>query len=250
MLRLEKKRHHEITVFLRDKERVFNRTFLYAFGIALGMHLFAVLIFHIHPFISLGDRILPPTMVEIDSNGMEDLNSGALAVIEQEGGFKPYLLPRASDPKISMKMSPPPVLQVEYVASKNVLSHSFSSIEEDWSYLVQSDASEQKRQEPIHVHISGKLADVPLVKNGSQEITTLQLDNLLPSESYLAVYEVQVDRKTGRIFWYTALHSDRLQTVDAWAERMLQQMVFQADPEAFVSKGEIEISFYAPEGLL
>ncbi len=59
MLKLEKTSRRDICVSIRDRQNRFDRTFLQAFAIAIGLHLGAIILFQIHSFISMGDTVLP-----------------------------------------------------------------------------------------------------------------------------------------------------------------------------------------------
>lgn len=250
MLRLQKTRQRDISISLRDKERRLNRTFLCAFAIALGMHLFAILIFQIHAFIAQGDIVLPPTLVETDYIGLaEDSDNGVLAYIDYEGRQRTYTLaPKPSSPEIPEVDASFAARQMEYLKDQNVRVNPFASIEEDWSYLTKQTI---KGELPfMQIHIAGVLADVPLVDDGIQHVQK-QISGLKDAKgAYLTVYHVEVERRSGRIFWHDTLQKDELEVlklINTLAENLLRQMQFLPDPRAFVSAGEIEIRFNFPE---
>lgn len=237
MLKLEKIGRRDISVSLRDKQNRFDRTFLKAFAIAIALHLGALILFHIHPFIAIGDKILPPSLVESD---IAFGNNDILAEIEREGIPQRHLL----EPKMSIldiPAMPEPYLQrnLEYIKENSLLDNPFLEIEEDWEYLA-SDGKSIPIPKPIQVHVSGELAKIPLINDGSTHQDLSSFSTSTGTHQSLIVYTVQVESTTGRIFWYMPKNGKTI-PMNGLVEKILSDIRFQTDPKTFIHTGEIEI---------
>lgn len=80
MLKLEKaSKNREIFIRLRSKKTFLDSTFQRALLIALGLHLFAALLFQISPFKLSNESLLPPIVVEADLSGVNEENDGGIS---------------------------------------------------------------------------------------------------------------------------------------------------------------------------
>jgi hypothetical protein len=244
MLKLEKQKYRDISVTMRDKKSCINRSFLYALAIAIGMHLFAVLIFHIHSIL-VSDVILPPTLVEIDTNGIFDENDPAvLALADPDGRLQRHVLaPMPSLPQLPTVESPQIARELEYLQISHSSENPFLSIEEDWQYLIEN--SKSKTFKSIEIHLTGELASLKIVN--PEHLNS----NFFPiSKSEVAIYHVKVERRSGKVFWFLAEQTPQAAALQEKAETILRSIIFEPDMLAFVSDGDIEITFNGPEGAL
>lgn len=248
MLKLEKAKHRDVCITMRNKERWFNSTLLYALGIACGIHFLGVIIVHIHPFISHGDKILPPTLVEAEmSNQLEDDDWNVLAYLDTKHKASRYLFaPIASEPKLPSMSIDQPLRPTEYIKEPSLLDNPFMTIEEDWDYFYANELFAQASQPPVSVHVSGPLAESPLLDDGTTTISPTELTTIL-QQSQRCVYSVQVEGKTGRIFWFASKHTPDKQSICNMAESLLLRMRFQPNANTVVSAGEVEITL-SPSG--
>lgn len=240
MLKLEKIRR-EINIGVRDKERVLNPVFLKALGIAIALHLAGIVLFQIHPFITTSNFILPPSLVESDIHFDVGDNS-VLANFEKEGVFRDMLEPRASVLEIPAMPPSPVQKQLEYTFTQQ--TNPFFEIDEDWEHLI-TEGRFISISDPIHMHISGALAEIPLLNNGiHQEFpTSLMSQGSKPLKKDLVAFMVQVERATGRIFWYIQTQAANTSAINTMAEKILNGMRFEANSQHFVSAGEVEMTF-------
>ena len=58
---------------------------------------------------------------------------------------------------------------------------------------------------------------------------------------YRVAFDVQMNGRTGRIFWYTLTSGSEVSEVDLFAERVLGKLLFEENPEGLVTEGQIEI---------
>lgn len=243
MLHLEKKRK-DISVCLRDRQKLFSRTFLYALGFALSIHLLAALIFHIHPFIILENTLFAPTVVEADLRFVEEPEGSILAYMEKEEHPSRYFLePTPSDiqiPQLEFKSEK----QYEYLIEPNVFVNPFESIEEDLFAFLDIDRPPMSVP-AIQVKLCGELQEKVLSNFNLEAVSRLKID-FQSTRSFRANYHVRVDGSTGKIFWYMPA-SPLEESAQRVSEKIFQQISFKPDPALFVFAGEIEVVITLPE---
>lgn len=229
MLKLQKARNREIHVCMRTREGLWTRTFIYALTIAASFHLLALLLFKIHSYFSPNENIGTPVMVQTEISNF--LNEGIIANLEEEEISHAYFLmaetPAPQFPSLAVTSSKS---DVEYIKEVSVTDNPFLTVEEDWDYLTLKNGITSSP--PIQVNISGPLAELPLVDKGIPSQTQWT------GKPQTAKYSVQVEGKTGRIFWQMAKLEE-----NPLAEQILKEIQFQPTPEVFVFAGEIEIIF-------
>lgn len=232
MLKLQRNRK-EISIFVHGKDSSFNRLFFFALSVAVGLHLFAFMLFQIHSFFAAGDTILRPSMVEVDLNGLS-LEDGITAYVEESSPI--YLLtPLLSQPQLPS--FPQPQFHIDMTAFDQQKKESdlFEELENDLGRWVSFD----NRSPPpaFAVAISGELASIPLLNQ--------ELFDKIPKVSAPLVlsYAVQVERQTGSIFWYTPKQLIADTAAVKATEEILKNMQFAVDTHAFVSSGEVEFIF-------
>lgn len=241
MLKLEKNRNKDVNVTFRTRDKLFNRTFIYAMSLAVGMHLLAALIFQIHAFLNPDAGITPPIMVHADlSNSLNDGENRILANLDENDNRLKYLSPPPQStpdiPQLSVRVEEN---QIEYVKEASIFSNPFTNIEEDWEYLTASPVSNSHAIPGIKINVSGELAEIPLIEEG----TRIQLPQQLNASPHSVIYAVQVEGKTGRVFWQMKKTSDEKSVFLAAAEAVLNEMRFQKNENIFVCTGEVEIVF-------
>lgn len=232
MLHLEKNRQG-ISVNIRDRQCLINRTFVFALSLALGLHLSAALLFNVQHFISFGDAVLPPTIVEADP-GYDEIDSSILAYLDRMNTQSRYSLePKSSNlmiPSLSMET---PARQMEHIKELSVIDNPFLIIEEDWQHLI---TIETPSIPSLQVNVSGTLAG-KLLDDGSHTMLSYS------DKPYRMVYDVRVEAKTGEIFWYVPIHPIESLQIQKVATTLLDHMRFETDSLAFVYAGEVEIIF-------
>jgi hypothetical protein len=246
MLKLEKARNRDINVNLRSKESRINRTFMIAFGAALGLHLLAIMVFQIHQWISQGENIILPIRVETDLSSSEEMDGSLMSFSEAEGKSLRYLLaPPESFPQLPVMPITSMEKNMAFAEEKAILRNPFLSIEENWEHLAPLEKAKSETRSLI-INVTGGLADLALLDDGSRQKTSMPGSLGNSYRQYSAKYDVQVERKTGRIFWYQATHLPGIPSFQNQAEQILHAMRFQENPSFFVSAGEVEITFNMP----
>lgn len=254
MLKLEIARDRNIRISVRDKGPPISGSFLIALAIALGLHLFALVLFRIAPFFITSDRVLQPTAIEADLTQMfDESENGVIAYASEEKSQRHSLRPPVSSPYIPSM----PVIKVdrkmEYPKNKDVFRNTFLSIEEESMDLISLNGPGPEKVQPIRIHVSGELAGRTLIDDArTVDLAKVFSDGKLGGKGapdhYVAVYQVQVER-SGRIFWHLAKKSMESPKLNRIAEQMLQQMRFQDEAYSVnaVSTGDIEIVFTLPK---
>lgn len=234
MLRLEKTRGKEICISLRPRERAFSHTLLYAFAIALSLHVLAALIFHVGSFFMQDAGIASPISVEADL-----ADAGTFAMFKKEMHQQHYhLAPNTSEPVHH-------AIEVSDSKTDSIIalrdtpsSNPFLPIEGEWNPFAAT--GHKRKSSALRIHVFGALAEVPLLSDGTATLTT-ELAAL--KRSSRATYAVQIEHQEGRVFWHMPTQKQEDPILNQLAQRILQNMRFKSIPSCFVTLGEIEFSF-------
>ena len=62
-----------------------------------------------------------------------------------------------------------------------------------------------------------------------------------PKGRYRVVFQVEIENRTGKIFWLNRKEADANEKVNLYAERLVQNLQFEPLQKAFVTYGEVEI---------
>ena len=238
MLKLEKaSKNHDIYIRMRYRERFYNSSLKKALYIALSLHLFAGLLFHISPFKLFSERILPPIVVEADlSESIEESENGTLAHLEgEETPLRALLTPKSSSPKLPALPKLILLSKLEIFNQEILAINPFIEIEKD--YRQNSFKTTFKYQPSIQVAVSGPLAqkDPPYLNY------PMSID--IPFSEKLS-FDVQVQNKTGKIFWISA-KKNHSQSLNKLAEQVLKEIEFPKEFNEFITSGEIDIMFHS-----
>lgn len=246
MLKLERVSHDsQIAIFVRDKEHLFNRSFLLALSAAVGFHALIFLLFHISPIkIRWNSTTASPAIVEADlSPGINSMvTASADTALRQRSNL---LEPKPPMPILQNTPAFSTVRQMEYVKEKNYSINPFAQIEKE---VYQPSFSSSVRQKaplpPVSLVISGPLATRPIVNDGINNISLPSLPSKQKDERRLrAVYAVLVEGGSGKVFWYEKKEKLSLTALETTGEHILRDLRFSPDPTSQVMAGEIELHF-------
>lgn len=239
MLKLEKvSKTLEINITMRQREHFLNRAFFKALGIALGLHLLAVVLFHIQPFVISGSGIVfPPVLVDSDLNLVQE--GTVLAQIDTDEAFPRHIKePKGlrfafpEYPEVDLKQ-----YQIQYDPHSN--PHVFAPFEDSAQILYTRLLDHRPREgEKVKVEISGSLINLKLEDDGIDQA------EFGKTRTGRGRYQVRVEHRTGKIFWYDPIEAIGHEETDALAEKILRGMRFASDEFYFVTGGEIEIQFF------
>lgn len=255
MLKLQKNsRDNEITISLLDRERFLNRSLLQALSIAIGLHLLAMFVFNIRLFhFGQEEGLLPPTFVESRLEQPSDKESVISTHIEEEKVPLKWILEPASSVPVIPSL-PGGALKREFQIAKkeSTQKNPFLAFEQEVQHQGLNHTPMATLYTPLHIHLSGGLAQNTLISDGTEGITWLQTlpnEPLPPSslEKFSLLYAIQIESKNGKIFWVEPKFSSAVPDyLNQIAERILKQMVFKEEKRLVIQSGEIELLFTLP----
>lgn len=253
MLKLVRiKRDNNIAVSIRSKEPGVNRIFLQSLAIAVGLHVVAIALFTVHRMMVEGEVIFSPSYVESDiGNIFQD--AGVITQLDHEMNVSTSIAkPKLSRPGVPPHSNESFVRQMDFIEVPSFQNNPFKGIEEDYSHIASSSNSSSSavvmhKQIGVDVQISGDIAEVAIVDDtiqlsGDQKKIVNQLQE--PSKT---VYTVQVEGKTGTIFWWDCKERIASSLLQRLAELYLTNLRFEPMEGVFIQTGAIEITFI-PEG--
>ncbi len=228
----------DITITVRKREGFFSRNLLQALAIAIGLHALAVILFHVGPLKIMGSQLsILPVVVDADIGlPMEGVEISQFDVADTYDRF--IREPRNSSPNLPNVAVSPSMLSSLSERAKIVLPPLPHFLESDiYSLDFLMFQARNQNQDPVQIKISGLLADRLLADD---PLAGAQVKDI---EDYNAVYNVQVDDRSGTIFWYEAKHREKNDRLELYAEDLLKRIHFEKREDSFVTIGEVEIQF-------
>jgi hypothetical protein len=218
MLKLEKRSNFaEVTIRMRECEGFFEPRLLKALAIALILHSGALLIFHVAPFDFSSTFTFPPVQV-----GSVQPSLGVTAFvspyIEEEDVLSPpiTLIPPLDWISFSQESTLAPSLPVD--------PHALQSLEERVWPKWQEPLSLELEVPRVQLFISGDLAEILLRE--SDPLLKEMMPSFPQSTPVYVTYQVQLDEKTGELFWYERTESSAVAAVDRLTEKILMNLRF------------------------
>lgn len=241
MLKLEKSlRSTNITITLREKEKILNPLFLKALFCAILLHSTALLLFQVQPFALGSNFIYPP--VQVNSEREPLLMAPSLFVGElEEINFFPAPSKMAGIPPSHLLI--PSSLLEQILDLDPIPFPSFEALEQRYWPMSPSPPVEKPA---IRVFISGELADHPIVNKDSRFEKTILLESG-DIEPYYVSYLVKAEEKSGAIFWYRRINASGSEEADAFTEKLLLDSKFQAPFSAPILSGWLHFVVYTED---
>lgn len=245
MLKLEKiAKTLEISITLRQRESLFNKTFIQALMIAIGLHLFAGILFNVR-FIKIAgsQTVIPPAFVEADLTAPSDNSIVAIAE-EEENHPKHFIEAKGSKPQLpAIPLSEHAQQTVQLQKACCWKKNPFIEIE---AYANPAPIPLPKAPntpgQPIQVYVSGGLNAASLMQEGWESIDPATLKTQA-TQNYCVIFAVRIDGQTGSVFWYEFKTDRAHKELDALAEQILKNMRFDKSEDSFATLGEVEIVF-------
>jgi len=232
MLSLEKNhRNKEITVKIRKRKSFFTPLLCQAFCLALGIHLIGFLIFHIHVFKRNSTFLYSPIQVKADEN----FPSKPLLLLEEvpsshQDPFEPPLFAFLENFSYHI-----PSEQLESVDSD------FIPLENHFSYP--SVISKPVKTSPVSFFITGELAKRQLLKY--DPLLDLKQTKTGPSgEPVCLSFKVQIDDRTGRVFYQQPTETSGSLKTNQLAEKIIENFEFEKGKPFWQDSGIIHFVFY------
>ena len=209
MLRLTKSsRGTHIHLSYRQKENLFNASFLKALAWAFLVHLLGLGLFHIQPFKFVSSYRFSPVTVQTNFNSTT-LTRVIEAPHSEELTAPPFNVPELVPP---FSFDPP----LEWA--------DFSTIEQRRSIPFPIEQVERKR---VWMKISGSLADQKLLQFPSE--LHEHIHTRVDSDPIHLQYKVYIDERSGEVFWYELQH-------DPQALRAPKEITSQSETERKLSR--------------
>lgn len=234
MLRLVKARGKEIHVKLRNREKWFSPLLVRAFVIASLFHLLALALFRIHSMFNTQEYFLPPSIVETDGGPIDDV----VAYMEEPGKKRYFFAPAPSRLTLPEMPSPQFVREVESIKAGDLSHNPFVHIETGYDFINFDPPITSPKG--IQIHVSGELARVPLLEPAHVLVDKLSKE-LKPVSNSKIVYTVQVESRTGKIFWYMPEKRTAVKEAQQFGDKIVSLIRFKPNRNAFVYTGAIEI---------
>lgn len=246
MLIIEKKTKNGIGISLKRQGKLITPTFAWAFGIAFALHFSALIIFQVSPFkFRLSQTIFPPVQVKVDF--YPSIEGGVLAELENEAPSRlAFPSPPKQIPEIrEFRQKPtirsialPTVTELELCPFEMIHFNSYTT--EDCIHL---DAPPNEGPS-LSIWLTGGIADHEFILEGTN------LESLIQSfardrnmKSRRVMYRIQVENKTGKIFWYHQIGEGEKKRVLQSSETILKGIRFDPIPGGFITEGSIEIDW-------
>jgi hypothetical protein len=228
MLKLEKTSDLPgLTIRMREREHFFEPRLLKALAIALILHSGALLFFHVTPFHFSSTFTFPPIQVQSDSP-IQGVSTWVSQDIQDPLLLSPplALLPPLDWIPFHQESILTPALSFDPDAFKSLEEHLWPKWQEPLSLPL---------NEPrIRLAISGDLAHVPLIT--LDPLLTEKQSIYSSKDPVYVTYQVQVDEKTGEIFWYERTQSSAIATIDQLTEKILLNLRFASqEAKAFMT---------------
>lgn len=254
MLKLEKiAKTLEISITLRQRERIWSKAFVQALIIAIGLHIFAGLLFNVRLAKIMGSQtVFAPILVESDLSTLPD--NSVIAQLDTDEVLPRHIKePKGSKPALpSIPVKPGFGKDMHLNRTCDSDCDTFQALEAkmynlEFSLSLPSTGSSTK---PVIIQTSGRLDHENLVTEGWENMDLSPLSTLA-NRSYRKTYNVRIENKTGCAFWFEPdCPGANDSSLDSLAENILKNMRFETKENAFVTAGTIEIIFYGqgPKG--
>ena len=232
MLQLERNRNQRVDIALKGKSKTLNRVLLQAFGIALILHLCAGILFQVRHLFRFDEQILPPVIVQADLSPppAATMMTSEISNGQRRVSFHPVF----SDPELPAPQSLDFIFASEEKLKNKILRDLLMELEENWYGPVQAVSADPVLSSGIEV--AGPIASIPLL-NLEEGIGFC-----VSAEEGMVRYNVRLENRTGRIFWYDPVQSPLPLALQQQAQKILEHLRFQPS-EGFVSAGEITLCF-------
>lgn len=251
MLRLQReKKQREIAIRFRDHEPFFNRNFLRAFCLALGLHLFGFFFIEIDSFTLRPLFEYEPIVIETPK-GLGEIQATQVSTsVDRQGFLARHLLnlePR--EPKL-LKM-PTLNFRASFANERpNLQLPSFAQIENFSESFYQETFDFLHFSKSVKLRLYGDLAKRKAWVEPSQDLA-LRIQRQELSQDLKVNLDIRVDDRLGRVFWASLQQSSGNSRVDALALELMEVLHFEKahndansrNLSSFVTQANLELFF-------
>jgi hypothetical protein len=249
MLRLERRfpLHEEIAVRFRSREPFITRSLLVGLGVAILLHLlfFLTVQFRGSPPVVL--YLHPPVAVEIDL-GLPTQGAISSSLLIDRHGLHPRHLSAPEPSHLEhLSLAPEPLTWHSVPETFHLpLGDSFAKAERHSYELFAKKLLLPTRYEPVRVTLSGPLADRTLTSN-MISLTEPRV-RYGAAEIYCCQFDVNLEEKSGEIFWLALTGSSGYEPLDLRAEQIVRKLHIQGERGGWTTPGGVEVLFEIEEG--
>jgi hypothetical protein len=240
MLTIEKDNEGKfIAIREKSSDGRWNRTFLAALAIAFFLHSAAALLIQVEPIqVSETLIVLSPASVQSDLNLTEGSNLVASKIEPRQA--KLFLLPPTSKlPTISEPAKTPFLTSMISFNKDERISPRFFDVLKRGNRITTIDPIPSSNDLKVTFQIFGKLTNRTLAT---------KIKEYSSKQPFHVICEVQVDDRTGKIFWSEFYPPLLNQEAEQIAENLLSELTFAPKTNSFITKGTIEIVATAESG--
>jgi len=220
----------------------FNTALLYAFTLAISIHLLCFLLFHVTTIkFSYSDQILPPTNVSAD---LSIPISGAAVVLENVDSRNKHLWLEMKPSTVSapkLLLSPantPNEILKESGSSKQFLA----SLEQDiYGYPLPSLVLPTSYP-GVEVGIYGSLSSIGLL-NPIEGLNQPIIAHPREVSRQKIIFHVAYDGLSGKLFWFNPVEKNLKKDIRQKSEALLKSLTFKKEVFSPVVDGQIEITY-------
>lgn len=228
MLKLQKLKDSQIKLSLREKERLFQPLFLKAFVLALMLHASAFFLFHIQAFKMDSLFVFTPTQVQ-----SQKLDYPPLTLSQEiEENFPRFPIPLFHPSSLLSKQEIP--LELNPIA----MTVPFELLERRGLSIPQLNVSLPTPLPSLRLFVSGPLSQRKLLREG--QILFDQMDHSKPVHHDHLSYKVQIEEKSGLVFWYEKIRGSHRPEIDKKIEAILLDLCFEPSSHLKAATGQID----------
>lgn len=232
MLKLERVyKSRDVNITLREQDRFLTKSLLKALGIAAAIHLFGLLLFQVNLFKIIGSQTqLPSVPVDFAFPSFEQGN--VQSQVAKEELYLPIREPN------KLKMNLPELHEPAPFSLPSAVEFTIPPFHFKDTDLYPADIfGESSELSPrlSSITVSGPLTENKIIDDGLKGLAIEE-----NPEPFRLFYDVQVDNRSGQIFWFES--KDRIESRrQRIAEKILKNIRFAPNLNSFVTKGGIEI---------
>ena len=234
----------EIAISIREKRPFLTSALIRAFGITMFLHITMGLIFHIQAIKTPHNIVHPPIIVKANMDIYTGNNQTTAIQVDKNGLLARYVLePGTALPILPETPTAHINKAVPHTKAPTNTDNVFTQLERaPFSSDDELVLPFKHTQNSIKVDVSGYLADFALESYSLDHDYLSKLPNTIRG-SYVITFYVQVEGKSGKIFWHSINTSSQHNMLDNLAEKLLQKLDFQTTPDTIIADGEVSLTF-------
>lgn len=223
--------------------------FFKALCISLGLHLLSMIVFYIPPHEIKSQKTPNVIMVSSYYNFGKELtaqNHAKTQLSTEYYNSKPAMPPQL----IAFQPTLPPLFNKENELSfldpidltKDSDVNALNLNDLNLNAISSNFGESFLKHKPLQIHFSGELAKKSLLNSEILNVCNLEISSMHPLIEMQIVYSVQLEEKTGKIFYINVEKSSGFNVIDYLGEQIIKKMQFNETLDGFITTGYIEMS--------